>query len=133
MGDWLYPMLSGLLCGASYLFGLWRGSRVKKLDCDDFEAVKKVYEHDELTPLLKLPNGDLYRPTRCIMVIDGGKTGRYAAIGSEEGKSRDLYNNVAAVVEIAATNGVSKEDAVYTMALAVDVIYNRQMEDKQHG
>lgn len=126
--DWLYPVLAGVISGAAYLLGRLRGSKSKRLDCNDFEAVKRLMEND-LTILLQVPNGDLYRPTRSIIVIDSGRAGRYAVFGSSEEVHRDFYNNVAAMAEVAFDSGVSKEDAVYTMALAVDVIYNRQMED----
>lgn len=130
--DWFYTAFVGFLLGVAYLVGRWRGSKSKRLDCNDFESVKRLMEND-LTILLQVPNGDLYRPTRSIIVIDSGKAGRYAVFGSSEEVHRDFYNNVAAMAEVAFDSGVSKEDAVYTMALAVDVIYNRRMEDKQNG
>ena len=132
MGDWFVPVLSGLLCGAAYLCGRYH-AKVKRLDCTDAGAVKSVFKQGEITPLLESENGDLYKPNRCIVVLDGGKPLMYgvAEIASRL-KPPCFENYIEAVVDMAATNGVSKEDTLRYMAEALTRHYDMPMEDKQY-
>lgn len=132
--DWFYTVLAVVLSGVSYFMGRYQ-TKAKTLRCDDIEALKRVFGSGRLTPLLKSENGDLYEPTRCIVILDSGKPLRHGTVESRSRiKAPCIENYIDAVVDKAVDYGVSKEEVTKYMAKALTYHYDMHtilMNDKE--